>query len=181
MMAQRSDRPKVTYKLDAVINLSSRELSEDEKRVLARGFKFRPTLKALPVHDIIVATEALIKTAKVDQNVETRLRSKVAKEIDRMKALEKRRPTKQNMTRKEWVAVHKLKQDQDRIIIPADKGDKSIVMNYTGTEESKESEEDASVIMENPTYLEKLGERIEGHIKVDKDQQSNMKKLSTLL
>ena len=40
MMAQRSDRPKVTYKLDAVINLSSRELSEDEKRVLARGFKF---------------------------------------------------------------------------------------------------------------------------------------------
>ena len=40
MMAQRYDRPKVTYKLDAVINLSSRELSEDEKRVLARGFKF---------------------------------------------------------------------------------------------------------------------------------------------
>ena len=81
-------------------------------------------MKALPVHDIIVATEALIKTAKVDQNLETRLRSKVAKEMDRMKALEKRRPTKQNMTRKEWVVVHKLKQDQDRIIIPADKGEK---------------------------------------------------------
>ena len=28
-------------------------------------------------------------------------------------------------------------------------------------------QEAASVILENPTYLEKLGERIEGHVKVD--------------
>ena len=62
-----------------------------------------------------------------------------------------------------------IKKDQDRIVIPPDKGDKSIVMSYTGSEETKSAEEDASGILENSTYLEKLGGRIEGHVKGDED------------
>ena len=148
MMATRQDRTQVRYKLDAVINLSSVDLTEDETRVLARGFKFRPTLKELPIQEIIIGTEALIKSAKVEPDIAIRLRGKVSKEIDRMLALEKRRPTKQNITRKEWVAVHRLKQDQERIIIPADKGDKSIIMNYTGSYKTQEHVEDTGVILE---------------------------------
>jgi hypothetical protein len=109
MMAIRPDRPIVKYKLDAVLNLSSKDLTEDEARVLARGFKFRPTLTQLPIKDIIISTEALIKTAKIAPNVATRMRTKVAKEIDRMQDRERRRPTKQNLTTKEWKAVKNLK------------------------------------------------------------------------
>ena len=90
MMAARQDRTQVRYKLDAVINLSSVDLTEDETRVLARGFKFRPTLKELPIQEIIIGTEALIKSAKVEPDIAIRLRGKVSKEIDRMLALEKR-------------------------------------------------------------------------------------------
>ena len=93
-----------------------------------------------------MGTEAYIKTAKVAQEIANHMRSRVAKEIDRMQAREKRRPTKQNMTTKEWVAVHKLKADTDRIIIPADKGDKSIVMEYSLDKEEHNEEEDASAI-----------------------------------
>ena len=139
MMIEQKHRPKMQYKLDAVINQSKKELSEDETRVLARGFKFRPSLKELPIKDIVVGTEAYIKTAKVAQEIANHMRSRVAKEIDRMQAREKRRPTKQNMTTKEWVAVHKLKADTDRIIIPADKGDKSIVMEYSLDKEEHNS------------------------------------------
>ena len=116
-----------------------------------------------------MGTEAYIKTAKVALGIANHMQSRVIKEIDRMQAREKRRPTKQNMTPKEWVAVHKLKADTDRIIIPADKGDKSIVMEYSLDKEEHNEEEDASAIMENESYLEKLGSRIEGHIKVAKD------------
>ena len=86
------------YKLDAVVNLSSKELTEDEIRVLARGFKFRPTLKQLPIKDIIISTEALVKTAKIPQDVAMRMRTSVAKEISRMQDRERRRPTKQNIS-----------------------------------------------------------------------------------
>ena len=177
MMIEQKHRPKMQYKLDAVINQSKKELSEDETRVLARGFKFRPSLKELPIKDIVVGTEAYIKTAKVAQEIANHMRSRVAKEIDRMQAREKRRPTKQNMTTKEWVAVHKLKADTDRIIIPAYKGDKSIVMEYSLDKEEHNEEEDASAIMENESYLEKLGSRIEGHIKVDEDPAKKHEKL----
>ena len=169
MMATRPDRPPVKYKLDAVLNLSSKDLTEDEARVLARGFKFRPTLAQLPIKDIIISTEALIKTAKITPDVATRMRTKVAKEIDRMQDRERRRPTKQNLTTKEWKAVKNLKMDQERIIIPADKGDKSIVMDYAAKEDKYDAEDDATAILENQTYLDKLDDRIQGHIQVDQD------------
>ena len=181
MMATWQDRTQVRYKLGAVINLSSVDLTEDETRVLSRGFKFRPTLRELPIQEIIIGTEALIKSAKVEPDIAIRLRGKVSKEIDRMLALEKRRPTKQNITKKEWVAVHRLKQDQERIIIPADKGDKSIVMNYTGSDKTQEHEEDASVILEYQSYLDKLEDRIQHHGKVEDPAKKHEKALNSAL
>ena len=104
-----------------------------------------------------------------------RMRTRVAKEMDRMQDRERngdrerRRPTKQNISTREWKAVNRLKQDEQRTIIPADKGDKSIIMDYKENEDNLISEEDASVVMETQTYLDKLGDRIDGHIKVDQD------------
>ena len=56
----------VQYKLDSVVNLSSRQLTETELRVLALGFNFRPSLPDVPIKDYIVATETYIMSAKLD-------------------------------------------------------------------------------------------------------------------
>ena len=44
-------RPEKQYKLDTVLNLSSRQLSNEETEVLALGFNFRPSLPDLPIKD----------------------------------------------------------------------------------------------------------------------------------
>ena len=49
-----------------------------------------------------------------------------------------------------------MKKDKETIIIPVDKGDKSIVMDYLTEEKEPNKEEDASVIVENESYLSKL-------------------------
>ena len=89
LLAQKTDRPQMRYKLDAVLNLSKKELTEDEIRVLARGFKFRPTPN-LPIKDVIIGTEALIKTTKVAPEIANHMRSRIVKELNRMQDREKK-------------------------------------------------------------------------------------------
>ena len=113
LLAQKPDRPQMRYKIDAVLSLSKKELTEDETRVLARGIKFRPTPNP-PIKDFIIGTEALIKTTKVAPEIANHMRSRIVKELNRMQDLEKRRPTKPNMSPKEWVAVNKLKKDKEK-------------------------------------------------------------------
>ena len=52
-MVNRPDRLKAAFKLDAELDLSLTELTEEETKVLARGFKFKSTLTQLPMKDII--------------------------------------------------------------------------------------------------------------------------------
>ena len=72
LMANRPKKTQIQYKTDAVINLSLHELSNEKKRVLARGFKFTPSRKELPIEETIVATEPLIKTAKIEPAIATK-------------------------------------------------------------------------------------------------------------
>ena len=44
LMAQRNNNKEMQFKTDAVLNRSSKELTVVETRILARGFKFRPSL-----------------------------------------------------------------------------------------------------------------------------------------
>ena len=78
-------RPKKQYKLDAVLNLSSRQLSKEETEVLALGFNFRPSLPDLPIKDYIVATESYIKKANLDETTGAEIRNAIIRETDRMK------------------------------------------------------------------------------------------------
>ena len=165
LMSQKQKSMPPNLKLDAVVNLSSKELSEEETNVLARGFKFRPTLEELPIKEIIIGTEALIKTAGVQPDVASRLRNMTIKEIGRMQDLEKRRPTKKNLSTKEWKAVKTIAADKSIRVVPADKGDKSIVTDY-GLE-ALDHKEDNSTVVDEGTYLSKLQERIITHTKID--------------
>ena len=101
LLAQKPDWPQKRFKLDAVLNLWKKGLTEDETRVLSRGFKFCPTLN-LPIKDVIIGIGALIKTTDVAPEIANHMRSRIVKELNRMQDLEKRRPTKPNMSPNEW-------------------------------------------------------------------------------
>ena len=167
LMSQKTQHNTVRYKTDAVLNLSSKQLSTVQTNVLARGFKFRPTLRTIPIQDIIIGIESLIKTAKLSTETATNLRNTTIKEIDRMERRENRNPTKQNLSKREWSAITSLAAERDRRIIPADKGDKSIVMDYRW--EILDNEEDTTVILNEESYLAKLKDRITQHIHIDDD------------
>ena len=124
-MEQREAKPHTQYKMDAVLNLSSKELTADERRELAS-----PTLRKLPIKEIIIGVETLIKTANIPTETAMDLRNTTIREIDRMERLEKKKPTKPNLTKQEWSAVKTLAADTERRIVKGDKGDKSIVMDY---------------------------------------------------
>ena len=152
-------------KMDAVINLSGSPLSEMQARVLARGFKFRPTIPELPIKEFIVATESVINTGKLDSDTAALLRNTVVTELKRMQYLEKKKPTKSNLSKAEWAAVKQIQSETNTIIIPADKGDKSIKMDYNSDEqEGSDGEENLEpVVIQHKTYLEKMSDRIKHH------------------
>ena len=96
--------------------------------MLARGFNFRPSLPDLPILDYIVATESYIKSAGLDEVNAALLRNSVVSHIEQMKSKQKYRPAKSNMS-VEWKALKSLQNDNSIMIIPADKGNKTIVLD----------------------------------------------------
>ena len=121
--------PPPKYKTDSVLNLSSRQLTPLETNVLARGFNFRPSLPDLPIVDYIVATEAYIRDAGLDELNTALLRNTVHTHIEKMKVKQKYKPAKSNLSSEEWKALKSLQNDNTIMIIPADKGNKTVILD----------------------------------------------------
>ena len=150
--------PPPKYKTDSVLNLSSRQLTPLETNVLARGFNFRPSLPDLPIVDYIVATEAYIRDAGLDEVNAALLRNTVHTHIEKMKVKQKYKPAKSNLSSEEWKALKSLQNDNTIMIIPADKGNKT-------------------VILDRDIYLSKLEQRTTNHVQVDTDPSIKHEKL----
>lgn len=138
------------YKLDSVLDLTTRRLTETEKRVLSLGPKFRPSLPHIPFDEYIIATESFIKSNKLDPEEATKLRLTVQNKLTKIQQKSIYRPPKCNLNAQDWAAIKSLKNDQTIIIIPADKGNKTIVMD-------------------RQSYLSKLKERIQTHTILPED------------
>ena len=113
----------------------------------------------------------MIKTANISADTATKIRNTTIKEIGRMQDLEKRRPTKKNLSTKEWKAVKTLAADTTRWIAPADKADKLIRMEYGYTDADRsygEEDMEPMVVGEN-TYLAELKDRVKLHHKIKED------------
>jgi AraC-like DNA-binding protein len=140
----------IQYKLDAVLNLSSRHLSDIEIRVLSLGPKFRPSLPEFPLEQYILATEQYIQSYRLEPAEATILRSTVANDLTIISRKNTYNSPKCNLTPREWAAIKALKADQSIIIIPADKGNKTI-------------------ILDKDVYLQKLQDRVSSHTTINKD------------
>jgi hypothetical protein len=106
-----------------VKNVSDRNLSEVEKRILTRGLNFAITPKRLPIAEYITAVETGIHHAKLPTSEAEDLRRSVAT------ALKNTKLSKPNISKEEREALHCLKEDNTITILPADKGRCTVILN----------------------------------------------------
>ena len=105
------------------VNLSSKNFNEVELSVLSLDPKFQPTLKCVNKEQIVAKIESKLKYLVNDN-------SKIADiRISLINSLNSYDQPKSNLTREQWQAIKKLKNDKDILITQADKGNKTVILN----------------------------------------------------
>ena len=120
-----------------VINLSSRQLIEQEIISLQNGLNFATTPRS-------------IRTSRIVANIETGIYNlpHSSKASIRVSILKNRKPeTTNNISKQQLAAIRNLKQDPSIVIVPADKGRATVVMN---TAEYKEKV--SALLKDGSTY-----------------------------
>lgn len=117
---QSFHRPKLDPKR-VVKNISNRVLSAEEEDILALGLNFATTPTSIPNRTIIAATESTCKELKPEGAEQ--LRAEVSKILQRAK------PPKPNIDKRMKRALADLRKDDTIVILKADKGNATVVMN----------------------------------------------------
>ena len=142
-----------------VINQSKTELTKDQEKLLGHGLGFAMTPDKIPYEDYIVLTE----------EATTKIKDPVAQDLLRNEAmglLRAAKPMKQNLTKGERQALKELKANDSLIILPADKGKATVVMDK---EEYEKKMQD--MLSDQKTYRE---------LKSDPTEKYRKKLISTL-
>ena len=143
--------------VEAIVNISKRQLTTPEKSVLNKGLNFTTAIKQISYLDLIAPIEDA--ALKIPEASADELRWKVSQ------ALEKSKPPKPNISKMEGQALKSLQDDKSIIILPADKGN-------------------ATVELDRVEYSNKLADLIGngGYCKVKKDPTlKTERKLSQIL
>ena len=106
-----------------VINLSSKQLTENEKNLLSKGMKFAITPKHVPKKEIISTVEGAL--TGIDKPEADIIRAKVSL------TLQKAQTPKENISRDDKNAMRNLKNDNSIVILPADKGRATVILDKT--------------------------------------------------
>ncbi|XP_046393718.1 uncharacterized protein LOC124161442 [Ischnura elegans] len=126
------------YKDHSVINLTDSPLDEATNAILSKGLNFALAPKAIPTEKIITGVESAIR--RLPKTEADAIREDVAA------TLRKARPPKQNTTRAERMALRKLKENTNILVLPADKGNATVVM------ERKEYDSKVRALLQETTY-----------------------------
>ena len=107
-------------------NISSRPLDKNESRVLSYGLKHSVTPKRLPTEAIVSSVEAaLSRQRELPESTKDNIRSRIASTIQSASLHDS------NLTKDEQHALKRLRNDKDIVILPADKGRVTVVMDKT--------------------------------------------------
>ena len=129
-----------------VKNVSDRILLDPELSILKKGLNFTATLRRIPVVETITATETACRG--LDSRDVNELRAKVSG------ILKKRdKVGEQNVSKQEWEAIDQLKKDDSIMILPADKGRVTVIMNKSEYEEKCEQ-----LLKDEKTYKKLKGD-----------------------
>ena len=101
--------------------MSSRQLTYIETDLLAKGLSISITSKTLPNKDIIAIIKDAVKDLEKEE-VDT-IRVKVSLPLQNFK------PPKNDLTRDEHKALKELLSDTTIVILPADKGRSTVILN----------------------------------------------------
>ena len=111
-----------------VINLSHTELNTQQKNVLVKGLNFTISPNTIPKKDFVVAVEKAWRTTTEEEEAED-FRSEV------LGTLRSARCLQSNLTTQEQKAVSYLKRKPSVMILPADKGRATVVLDKAEYEE----------------------------------------------
>ena len=109
-----------------VRNISSRPLDETETQILSYGLKHSVTPKRIPTETIVSSVEAVLSRQRdLSEPVKDNIRSRIASTLQSASLPDN------NLTNDERQALKRLKTDKDIVILPADKGRVTVVMDRT--------------------------------------------------
>ena len=106
----------------------TKKVNDDQTRVLGKGLNYAVTPDKLPVEDFVVATEQACHSLPIDKA--DQLTAQVAGVMKSPKL------PKPNITKKERQALIELRKEKSVMILPADKGKATVIMD-TGEYEQK--------------------------------------------
>ena len=108
-------------KANWVVNLSSRSLSDAEKALLKKGLNFAVTPANIPATEIIAKVEAAVRQLDAEQA------DTVRRAVNGI--LQQAEPPEPNITKEMRDALKRLKEDESIMVLLADKGRASVVMD----------------------------------------------------
>ena len=109
-----------------VRNISSRPLDKTETQVLSYGLKHSVTPKRIPTEAIVSSVEAVLsRQRELSESAKDNIRSRIASTIQSASLPDS------NLTKAERQALKRLKTDENIVILPADKGRVTVVMDKT--------------------------------------------------
>ena len=111
-----------------VVNLSSRPLQDSQVSALSKGLNFAPAPGRISTTHF-TSVEAAINRSGVDDNVAAKAHMSVIGAVNRAKM------PPRNIPPQELKALKELASDQDILVLPADKGRATVVMDRTDYDE----------------------------------------------
>ena len=106
-----------------VVNKSDRKLTDSELSVLQKGLNFCVTPTKIPTAEFVTGIETACNFIGANSETSLQLRS------DCVRILKDVKPPKSNITREESVALRDLRSDDSILVLPADKGRATVILN----------------------------------------------------
>ena len=122
-----------------VLNFSKHNLTELERKALERGLNFSDCHSKIPRESIIAGVEAALRKCKDEKRAE-KARSTIASLLATAK------PPTPTTTKEERDALHSLSKDEGIVILPADKGNATVILD------KDEYEQKAMEILAKPPF-----------------------------
>ena len=117
------------YRERWVANLSDHKLTEEEEALLRKGLNFAKTPREIPREEIISSVESSLRECSENPEKIEQVRASIARSIKNTI------PPRPNTTPGERAALKSLKENKSITILPADKGNITVVVNTSSYEE----------------------------------------------
>jgi len=108
---------------ETVINLSGRILDDGLHSLLQKGLNYAVTPRNVPIEDLLAGVEKAVQSLPVESAEEARQET--------VRIIKSASKPRDNLTRTERATLRNLKNNSELTILPADKGNATVILNTT--------------------------------------------------